>query len=343
MVLHLVRVFFLLTILAIIFSYAYGQGVLERGATYVTAYILLPAMAAFLLVLVDILWHRKRLQVLSGLFFGVLAGLVIAYALTLIVDLFVQVFPQMSGEAAVIKLLKFLLSSAAVFLCVTFVLQTKDDFRFIVPYIEFSKQIKGSRTMLLDTSVIIDGRIADIADTSILESQLVVPRFVLTELQAIADSGDKLKRNRGRRGLDMLKRLQNNNKIDIQILDTHAPSVDAAGDVDTKLVALAKHLDGRVATNDFNLKKIAELRGVDVVSINDLANALKPVVLPGEAMNIKIIKPGEESGQGIGYLPDGTMVVVEQGRDHIGSDVTLTVTSALQTSAGRMIFGKLSG
>jgi uncharacterized protein YacL len=170
---------------------------------------------------------------------------------------------------------------------------------------------------------------------------VIVPRFVLAELQTIADSNDKLKRNRGRRGLDVLNRLQSSQAIEIRIFDPHEQTVQDASGVDAKLVALGDHLDARVVTNDYNLNKIAKLRGVDVININDLANALKPVVLPGETMNVKIIKPGEESGQGVGYLDDGTMVVVEQGREAIGRSVGLTVTSVLQTSAGRMIFGRL--
>ncbi|GAH81751.1 unnamed protein product, partial [marine sediment metagenome] len=216
-----------------------------------------------------------------------------------------------------IQLVRLLLGAGAVFLCVSFVLQTKDVFRFVIPYVEFAKQTKGPRPLLLDTSVIIDGRIADIVDTQILESEMLVPRFILTELQAIADSDDKLKRNRGRRGLDILRQLQNSNKADIRILDANIPDVNDNREVDAKLVALAQHLDGRVVTNDYNLNKIAQLRGVGVVNINDLANALKPVVLPGETMTVKIIKPGEEPGQGVGYLEDGTMIVAEQSRDFI--------------------------
>jgi uncharacterized protein YacL len=240
-----------------------------------------------------------------------------------------------------VQLAKLVVGAAAVFVCVTFVLQTKDDFRFVVPYVEFSKQTKGNRQILLDTSVIIDGRIADIAETRILDSEIIVPRFILSELQAIADSDDKLKRNRGRRGLDVLNRLRSSDKIEIRILDAKIPSVEACPDVDTKLVAMGEHLGARVVTNDYNLNKIAQLRGVDVVNINDLANALKPIVLPGEGLRVKVIKPGEEPGQGVGYLEDGTMVVAEQGRDCIGREIAITVTSVLQTSAGRMIFGKL--
>ena len=246
-------------------------------------------------------------------------------------------------SSPLVAMIKLLVGACTIYLCVSFVMQTKDDFRFIIPYVEFSRQTRGTRPLLLDTSVIIDGRIADIADTRILASPMIVPRFVLEELQEIADSSDKLKRNRGRRGLDMLNRLQSNDKIELRISDFRVPSVEELAEVDQKLVALAQHLNGRIVTNDYNLNKVAQLRGVEVININDLANALKPVFLPGEALTVKIIKPGEEVGQGIGYLDDGTMVVVEQGREHIGQEIAILVTSVLQTSAGRMIFGRPEG
>jgi uncharacterized protein YacL len=188
--------------------------------------------------------------------------------------------------------------------------------------------------------VIIDGRIADIAQTKLFDAPLIVPRFVLNELQLIADSGDKIKRNRGRRGLDMLNKLQSSSVVEVLIDDTPPPGVDPKTEVDQKLVAFSKNCDGRLVTNDYNLNKVAQLRGVDVININDMANALKTVVLPGELMQIKIIRPGEEAQQGIGYLEDGTMVVVEEGRNKIGDTIMISVTSALQTSAGRMVFGK---
>jgi len=408
---HLVRAIYLIVVLAFTVSFAFRPTVYRQGINYVTLYLTIPALLAFAVVMLDMFWRRKRLQALSGLFFGLLAGLVIAYVLAQIVGLVGNVFvaearpdeaearhvladarlqadrivrqaseraatitaaptqpaapdgtppaarspyralerqtpPEEFGPAAaappVLELVKVLLGASAVFMCVSFVMQTKDDFRFVIPYVEFSKQTKGARPILLDTSVIIDGRIADITDTRILESNLVVPRFILAELQTIADSDEKLRRNRGRRGLDVLRRLQSSDKADIQILDTHVRSVEETPEVDAKLVALAQHLDGRIVTNDYNLNKIAQLRGVDVININDLANALKPVVLPGETMSVKIIKPGEEAGQGVGYLEDGTMVVAEQGRDYINREITIVVTSVLQTSAGKMIFGRLS-
>ncbi len=342
MILHLMRAIFLLVVLSLTISFAYQQQVVEEGPEYITLYILIPVLAALVFILVDMFWRNKRLNVLSGLFFGLLAGLVVAYVLTTIVDMVSAIFPAVQNSP-ISQLVKAILAAAAVFLCVTIVMQTKDDFRFIVPYVEFTKQTKGSRPTLLDTSVIIDGRIADIVDTKILDSQLIVPRFVLSELQAIADSQDKLKRNRGRRGLDVLQTLQDNEKVDISILDVQVPSVQNVVEVDAKLVALAEHLGGRIMTNDYNLNKVAQLRNIDVINLNDLSNAIKPIVLPGETMGIKIIKPGEEVGQGVGYLDDGTMVVVDQGRDFVGQNVQIVVTSVLQTSAGRMIFGKKNG
>ena len=190
---------------------------------------------------------------------------------------------------------------------------------------------------ILDTSVIIDGRIADICRTGFLEGVLVIPGFVLEELQHIADSSDVLKRNRGRRGLDILNKIQKEMKVKVQIWEGDFEEVS---EVDSKLIKLAKVIGGKVVTNDFNLNKVCELQGVPVLNINDLANAVKPVVLPGEEMNVQVIKDGKEHGQGVAYLDDGTMIVVEGGRDYIGNEVDVLVTSVLQTSAGRMIFAK---
>ncbi|MBB3114262.1 uncharacterized protein YacL [Paenibacillus phyllosphaerae] len=189
---------------------------------------------------------------------------------------------------------------------------------------------------ILDTSVIIDGRIADICKTGFIEGTLVIPEFVLEELQHIADSSDLLKRNRGRRGLDILNKIQK--ELDVKVLIYEGDMED--GEVDSKLVKLAKVLHGKVVTNDFNLNKVCELQGVSVLNINDLANAVKPVVLPGEEIVVQVIKDGKEHGQGVAYLDDGTMIVVEGGRDFIGTTMEVLVTSVLQTSAGRMIFAK---
>nr|WP_236838880.1 PIN/TRAM domain-containing protein [Caldalkalibacillus salinus] len=190
---------------------------------------------------------------------------------------------------------------------------------------------------ILDTSVIIDGRIADICKTGFIEGTMVIPAFVLEELQHIADSSDVLKRNRGRRGLDILNRIQKELAVNVHIYEGDFEEIQ---EVDSKLVKLAKVLNGKVVTNDFNLNKVCELQGVPVLNINDLANAVKPVVLPGEELSVQVIKDGKEHNQGVAYLDDGTMIVVEGGRDHIGSEIDVLVTSVLQTSAGRMIFAK---
>jgi uncharacterized protein YacL len=202
----------------------------------------------------------------------------------------------------------------------------------------FSDKTTRRDYKILDTSVIIDGRIADVAETGFLGGTIVIPQFILRELQQVADSPDSSKRQRGRRGLDMLNRLQNNNTLDIQIVETDFPAVR---EVDLKLIELGKQLDAVIVTNDFNLNKVAQLRGVNVLNINELANSLKPVVLPGEAMRVFILKEGKEYNQGVAYLDDGTMVVVDNARKLIGRNADIAVTSVLQTTAGKMIFGRL--
>ncbi|MGM0877641.1 MAG: PIN/TRAM domain-containing protein [Bacillota bacterium] len=198
-------------------------------------------------------------------------------------------------------------------------------------------EIEDKKLKILDTSVIIDGRIADICQTGFLEGTIVIPQFVLEELQHIADSSDVLKRNRGRRGLDILNRIQKELEITVEIYEGDFEEIQ---EVDSKLVKLAKLTSGVVVTNDFNLNKVCELQKVHVLNINDLANAVKPVVLPGEEMNVQVIKDGKEHNQGVAYLDDGTMIVVEEGRNYIGKHIDVLVTSVLQTSAGRMIFAK---
>ncbi|HYE16593.1 MAG TPA: TRAM domain-containing protein, partial [Pyrinomonadaceae bacterium] len=202
----------------------------------------------------------------------------------------------------------------------------------------FSDKATRRDVKILDTSVIIDGRIADVAETGFLSGTIVIPQFILRELQQVADSPDSSKRQRGRRGLDMLNRLQGNSALDIQVVDTDFPAVK---EVDLKLLELSKSLDGVVVTNDFNLNKVAQLHGIQVLNINELANALKPVVLPGEAMRVFILREGKEYNQGVAYLDDGTMVVVDNARRMIGKTADIAVTSVLQTTAGKMIFGRL--
>jgi uncharacterized protein YacL len=204
----------------------------------------------------------------------------------------------------------------------------------------FKEKGAGRSYKLLDTSVIIDGRIADLCDTAFIEGALVVPQFVLKELQLIADSPDALKRQRGRRGLDVLDHLQKSSQVSVIISDLDFPDIR---DVDSKLIECAKTLDAKIVTNDFNLNKVARIHGIQVLNINELANALRPVVLPGEAMKVFILKEGKEKDQGVAYLEDGTMVVVDNSRRMIGQTVSVTVTSVLQTTVGKMIFGRYNG
>jgi len=288
------------------------------------------------IIALDLLIPRKRIEIASGLYFGLLVGMALTYVMQLAME---PLITRLSVEGT--QALTLIMGMVLCYASMTILLQTMDDFRFIIPYVEFSKETKGLKPLILDTSVVIDGRIADLVQTNVLDNQLIMPRFVLAELQAVADSSDKLRRARGRRGLDILNRLRSAEGIDLKIHDRELPEM-ADQPVDMKLVLLAKHLDGKVVTGDYNLNKVARIHNVPVINLNDIANALKPVYLPGEQFMVRIVKPGEELGQGVGYLEDGTMIVVEGGRDHIGKEIKISVTSVLQTSAGRMIFGRFA-
>src|SRR5271166_3425104 len=294
-------------------------------------------IGAITIVAGDLKTSRKRIQTVSALYFGVIVGLFLSNLINDAIQPAMQLYVDPRLHMALTSTFMIFMC----YICVSTLLQTKDDFRFVIPYIEFAKEVKGSRPLVLDTSVVIDGRIADVAETRVIDQPMIIPRFVLQELQSIADSSDKLRRNRGRRGLDILNRLQKSPGIEVRIHDAEIPELAGIREVDQRLVVLAKHLGGKVVTNDYNLNKIARLQGVEVINLNDLANAMKPIVLPGEALTVKLLKRGEEQGQGIGYLDDGTMVVAEQGAYHLGETLKLTVTSVLQTSAGRMIFGRI--
>jgi len=295
-------------------------------------------LAVFALLL-DIFTPKRKLSAVAGVFFGLLIGILLSWGGAQVVDMIKEAY-KIPITTSAVTAIKWTLGICVCYLVISIVMRTKDDVRFLIPYVEFAKQTKGTRPLVLDTSVIIDGRIADLCKSSLFDAPLVVPRFVLNELHLISDSSNKLKRNRGRRGLDILNKMQADSVIDVEINDTVIPEVEEAKGVDQKLLFFTKACNGRLATTDYNLSKVAQLRDVNVLNINDLANSLKVVVLPGESMEVKIIKPGEESDQGIGYLDDGTMIVVEEGRNKIGKDVLISVTSSIQTSAGKMIFGK---
>lgn len=318
------------------FNIFYETGETVKGVEAGLAILLIGGVILF----TDLYEKDKQITTISAVYFGLLLGLLLGWLFSMALEPFLtdwfRRWPQM------IPMGRFMITVLSCYISISTLLQTKDEFRFIIPYVEFSKQVKGGKPMVLDTSVIIDGRIADVCDTPIIDTKLIVPHFVLQELQAIADSSDKLKRNRGRRGLDILKRLQGNPKVDLEVQQKRTSEArEERGKVDERLVAFAKTIGARVVTNDFNLNKIAQLQGVDVINLNEVANALKTVALPGEFLTVKVVKAGDQMGQGVGYLDDGTMVVVEQGRAYIGYEVQLTVTSVLQTPAGRMIFGRV--
>jgi uncharacterized protein YacL len=273
---------------------------------------------------------ERLMAIFTGIFMGLIGAALLALPLSLLPPPFKQVLPL----------------AAAILLCylsVIILTARQNDLRAFFSEMRSSssngiaKESTGGSFLLLDTSAIIDGRITDISKTGFIRSTLLVPNFVLTELQHIADSPDALRRNRGRRGLDVLAILQNEAPTPVRITDM---DVSEVREVDSKLVALARNLHCPIMTNDYNLNRVAELQGVTVLNINDLANAVKAAYLPGEELSVKIIQEGREPGQGIGHLEDGTMVVVEDGRDHMHGTVTVTVTKVLQTTAGRMIFAK---
>lgn len=292
---------------------------------------------SLLVIGLDVRLKRKRLDVISAVYFGLVVGLFLAYVVGL------SLSPLLVNRDPQVKLwVQSVLSALLSYVCISLLLQTRNDFRFIIPYVEFAKQIKGAQPYLLDTSAVIDGRIADLIAAGLFDGQIVIPRFVIGELQAVADSGDKAKRGRGRRGLDILNRLRGLEEVDLTIDEQQLPEF-AGQPVDMKLVLLAKSLRGKVVTTDYNLNKVAKLHDVGVLNVNDLSNALKPAYTTGDILEVRIAKPGEEARQGVGYLDDGTMIVVEGARDQVGETVRVTVTSVLQTSAGRMVFGKSSG
>ncbi|MBL7092211.1 MAG: TRAM domain-containing protein [Candidatus Omnitrophica bacterium] len=286
--------------------------------------------AALLIIIVEVLMRRVSVKGLSAAVFGLIFGLIMALLLSFALNM-IPMTEILRSSLRVILLLIFC------YLGMVIAMRGKDEFNLVIPYVRLTRQDVGTELIILDTSVIIDGRIADISQTKFIEGRFLIPRFVLKELQQIADSKDGLKRNRGRRGLEILSKIQKNPHIDVRIHEEDFPDIV---EVDAKLIKLATVLNAKLFTNDFNLSKVAELQGIKVLNINELANALKPIVLPGEMMEVKVVKEGKEYNQGIGYLDDGTMIVVENGKHLLGQAVKTTVTSVLQTTAGRMIFTK---
>jgi len=286
----------------------------------------------WLMIAIDEMLKGFSLRAFSAITFGLLLGMVVA----LLIDnsgLFENV--DMNTRKTVRLALFLSFSYIGMVLAMR---SNKEDFSLIIPYVRFAPRNKPDNFLLLDTSVIIDGRIADLIESNFLEGIVVVPRFVLKELQQIADSADATKRARGRRGLEMLTRIQRNTRNEVKIHDGDFPEEN---EVDTKLVHLARNLNAKLFTNDYNLNQLAELQNVKHVNLHDLAKNLKPALLAGDQLSIKLVREGKDKGQGVGYLPDGTMVVVNNGQTRIGQQVEIQVTQMLQTGAGVIVFSEL--
>jgi uncharacterized protein YacL len=324
MTLLFIRIFFIVlsAVVGFLIGNIYNQEMLG---------ILIALIGASFWITAESMMKRVSVRGLSSVVFGLLFGVIMA---KLVSDILV-LLPF--GEAFHSSL-RVVLTLIFAYLGAVIALRGKDEFNLIIPYVTFRRTDIKEGVVLLDTSAIIDGRVADIYRTHFLSGRLVVPRFVLHELQRLADSDDDLKRQRGRRGLEILRSMQKDTAIDVRI---HEDDFPGEHEVDLKLVKLAKMLEGRLCTTDFNLSRMASIQGTEVLNINDLVNSVKPVIFAGEEIFLHIIKEGKEENQGVGYLEDGTMVVVTDGRRSLGQKIKVAVTSVLQTQAGRMVFAKV--
>ena len=284
-----------------------------------------------LVLSLDIFFKKFTVRNILSVLIGVGLGLLV-HRLVMMVVAYTDYSPETIRQLGIATAIIFTYLGAVT------VLRGQDEFTLMIPFVTLDTKGPTEELILLDTSVIIDGRISDICKTHFMSGKFILPRFVLKELQLISDSSDPLKRNRGRRGLDVLNKIKSNPNMQVKINEMDFPEFTG---VDAKLVKMGQVLNAKVFTNDYNLNKVAELQGVKVLNINELANALKPVVMPGEIMTVKVLKEGKEHDQGIAYLDDGTMVVVDNGRRRIGQTLNVTITSVLQTQAGRMIFAKM--
>jgi uncharacterized protein YacL len=343
LILRIVRILF--AILVVTFTMLAVLNAVNLGREQGGPLWLIPTIAAVVLVAtvvaVDLLTPVKKISTLTGVLVGILVGLLATLAISGLLDLLMQSW--VPNESALQKVrplvdgVKIIVGISLSYLGIVTVLQTQDDFRLVIPYVEFAKQIRGVRPLLVDSSALIDGRIVDMAGTNFLAAPLVIPRFVVAELQLLSDSADALRRARGRRGLDMISRLQRLGTVDVTIDETPVPGKA----VDQMLVELARSMPAMVLTTDMGLSRVAAIQSVQVLNLHDLANAMRTSLVAGEGVRVKLIREGEQPGQGVGYLPDGTMVVAENGGRQVGEVVDLTVTSSLQTAAGRLIFARI--
>jgi len=320
----------LVRILFVVISMVIGFQTINIGGPAIFG-LLIGGAIALVFIMLEIGLRKVSVSGLSSAVFGLILGLIIS-------KLIGDAFSLAALSPDTLSQIRVTLTLVFCYLGMVMAMRGKDEFNLIIPYVRLRRQDQAESVVIVDTSAIIDGRIVDICKTRFMEGKMIIPKFVLKELQQIADSTDPMKRQRGRRGLEMLHAVQKEAGLDINLNEEDFPEVH---EVDAKLVKLAKLLGGKILTVDFNLNRVASIQGIKVLNINELANALKPVVFSGEQLVIKLIKEGKEHNQAVGYLDDGTMVVVEDGRRLIGQEVRVTVSSVLQTQAGRMIFTKL--
>jgi uncharacterized protein YacL len=329
MTIFTLRIFFL--ILCVLGSWAIGQ-MHENWAQHPIIAVLIGLACGGAVIGIDRVLKGFSLRGLSSATFGLFVGWTISYFVgNSVLFSFVDPEPKLIAQ--------IILYVICAYLGMMIALRGSDEFNLVIPYIRFRREDKPERLVLLDTNIIIDGRIQDVCATGFLNAVLIVPRFVLHELQYIADSGEETRRARGRRGLEVLKQLQKNPHVEVKI---HEDDVAAIKEVDGKLVQLARMLNAEIVTNDYNLNRIAELQRVKVLNLHELGKALRPVVLPGEKLSVKLVKEGREADQAVAYLDDGTMIVVNRARRHIGHDIDVVIDSVLQTSAGRMAFADVT-
>ena len=322
----------LFVLISAVVGYQLGSALGGVGSEMSLYGIVIGTTIAALIIGLEIGLGRLSMRGLSAAVFGLILALIVSRFLTGAIDLIPDLNPTFASS------LKLVLVLILAYFGMIFAMRGRDEFNLIIPYIKFDRQDQKDAVLILDTSVIIDGRIHDICQTKFLEGRLVIPGFVLKELQQVADAADPLKRNRGRRGLDILNKMKKLQSVAVRIHEEDFPEINT---VDEKLIKLAKLLSAKILTNDFNLNKVAELQGVTILNINELTQALRPILLPGEAMGVHLVKDGKEKDQAIGYLDDGTMVVVDGAKRLIGQNATVVVTSMLQTAAGRMIFARV--
>jgi uncharacterized protein YacL len=294
------------------------------------------ALAAGLLVTLEISFARRFIATTAVMVIAILFGFIVAYFVLGALYLIPAFKMTVQENQELFFYVDFSVMFFFCFISVIAIMHTKDEFKFVIPFVEFSRGPKSGRALILDTSAIIDGRVVDLLETRILDAEIVIPRFVLNELHQLSDSQDRLKRQRGRRGLDILNRLREDRRFNVTAPDVMLPQIEG---VDNKLISLAKTMDARILTSDFNLEKVAGVQDIDVVNLNQLTKALRSPVMTGDAVTIEIVKEGENPGQGVGYLEDGTMVVGEGCADKVGDAVDLVVKNIIQTTAGRIVFG----